>query len=37
MSRKTAIALSNIRHNRRIRLAGDAAMVAGLTYIATLL
>ncbi len=37
MNKKTAIALSHIRHNRTIRLAGDAAMVAGLTYIATLL
>lgn len=37
MSRKTAVALSRIRHNRRLRLAGDAAVVAGLTYIATLI
>lgn len=37
MSRKTALALSHIRHNRTLRLAGDAAVVAGLTYVATLL
>jgi uncharacterized protein YjeT (DUF2065 family) len=37
MNKKTALAISNLRHNRRLRLAGDAAMVAGLTYIATLL
>lgn len=36
LSAQTAIALSHVRHNRRLRLAGDAAMVAGLTYIATL-
>lgn len=37
MSRKTATALSTLRHNRTLRLAGDAAVVVGLTYIATLI
>lgn len=37
MSRKTAATLSALRHNRTLRLAGDAAVVAGLTYIATLI
>jgi hypothetical protein len=37
MRRKTAAALSTLRHNRRLLLAGDAAVVAGLTYIAAIL
>ena len=37
MSRKTAVTLSTLRHNRTLRLAGDAAVVAGLTYLAAML